>query len=87
MAVSVMQHWLAVLWSVWTIVLAVAGAEAQPTVTVTMRLAEVEWHVVRQEMLPWFEVVCNCRVRGYRRTTRNAGATPVGDAPGWTHGD
>jgi hypothetical protein len=31
--------------------LAVVGAEAQPTVTVTMRLAEAEWHVVRQEVL------------------------------------
>jgi hypothetical protein len=32
-------------------------------VTVTMRLAEAEWHVVRQEVLPRFEAVCNCRVR------------------------
>jgi trehalose transport system substrate-binding protein len=45
-------------------VLAVVGAEAQPTVTVTMRLAEAEWHVVRQEVLPRFEAVCHCRVRG-----------------------
>lgn len=45
MAVSVMQCWLIVLWSVWTIGLAVAGAEAQSTVT--MRLAEAEWHVAR----------------------------------------
>ena len=43
--------------------LAVTGAEAQPTVTGTMRLAEAEWHVVRQEVLPRFEAVCNCRVR------------------------
>jgi hypothetical protein len=42
---------------VLTIGLAVTGAEAQPTVTVTMRLAEVEWHVVRQEVLPRFEAV------------------------------
>jgi hypothetical protein len=28
-----------------------------------MRLAEAEWHVVRQEVLPRFEAVCHCRVR------------------------
>jgi trehalose transport system substrate-binding protein len=50
-------------WSVLTLVLAMTGAEAQPTVTVTMRLAEAEWHVVRQEVLPRFEAVCHCRVR------------------------
>jgi trehalose transport system substrate-binding protein len=58
-----MQPWLAVLWGVLTLVLAVPGAEAQPTVTVTMRLAEAEWHVVRQEVLPRFEAACLCRVR------------------------
>jgi trehalose transport system substrate-binding protein len=63
MAVSVMQGCLAVVWSVLTIVLAVTGADAQPTVTITMRLAEAEWHVVRQEVLPRFEAVCNCRIR------------------------
>jgi hypothetical protein len=42
---------------------AMAGAEVQSTVTVTMRLAEAEWYVVRQEVLPRFEAVCNCRVR------------------------
>ena len=63
MALSMMQRCLAVVWSVLTIGLAVTGAEAQPTVTVTMRLAEAEWHVVRQEVLPRFEAVCNCRVR------------------------
>jgi trehalose transport system substrate-binding protein len=63
MAVSVMQRCLALVWGVLTLVLAVTGAEAQPTVTVTMRLAEAEWHVVRQEVLPRFEAVCNCRVR------------------------
>jgi len=36
------QRYRAVLWSVLTIVLAVTGTEAQPTVTVTMRLAEAE---------------------------------------------
>ena len=63
MAVSVRQGCLTVLWGVLTIALAVTGTEAQPTVTVTMRLAEAEWHVVRQEVLPRFEAVCNCRIR------------------------
>ena len=31
--------------------------------TVTMRLAEAEWQVIRQEVLPPFEQVCGCRVR------------------------
>src|SRR4029450_8744163 len=60
---SVRQRYRAVLWSVLTIVLAVTGTEAQPTVTVTMRLAEAGWPVVRQEVLPRFESACNCRVR------------------------
>lgn len=78
MAVSVMQHWLAVLWSVWTIVLAMAGAEAQPTVTVTMRLAEAEWDVVRQEVLPRFEAVCNCRYLEYgNQHSSAASSTPL----------
>src|SRR5215468_11180227 len=63
MAVSVRQGCLTVLWGLLTLVLAVTGTAAQPTVTVTMRLAEAEWHVVRHEMLPRFEVVCNCRIR------------------------
>ena len=45
---SVRQRYRAVLWNMLTIVLAVTGTEAQPIVTVTMRLAEAEWHVVRQ---------------------------------------
>src|SRR5215468_12751698 len=63
MAVSVRQGCLTVLWGMLTIALAVTGTDAQPTVTITMRLAEAEWHVVRQEVLPRFEVVCNCRIR------------------------
>jgi trehalose transport system substrate-binding protein len=45
------------------LILAVPGAAAQPTVTVTMRLAEAEWQVVRQQVLPMFEAGCSCRVR------------------------
>jgi trehalose transport system substrate-binding protein len=63
MAVSGMQRCLAVLWGVLTLGLAVTEVVAQPIVTVTMRLAEAEWHVIRQEVLPRFEAVCNCRVR------------------------
>ncbi len=63
MAVSARPRCLAVIWSVLTIVLIVAEADAQPTVTITMRLAEAEWHVVRQEVLPRFEAVCSCRIR------------------------
>jgi hypothetical protein len=58
-----MQCCMAVLCSMVGIVLAVVGADAQPTVTVTMRLAEDEWQVLRQLVLPPFESVCNCRVR------------------------
>jgi hypothetical protein len=47
MAVSVMWRWLVVLGSVLMVGLTVAGAEAQPTVTVMMRLAEAEWHAGR----------------------------------------
>jgi|SoiMetStandDraft_2_1073263.scaffolds.fasta_scaffold1315312_1 hypothetical protein len=36
------EYYLAVLWSVLTLVLAVTGIDAQPTMTVTMRLAEAE---------------------------------------------
>src|SRR5215467_13090549 len=63
MAMSARQRCLAVLWCALTIVLAVTGTDAQPTLTVTMRLAEAEWHGIRQEVLPRFEAVCNCRVR------------------------
>src|SRR4029450_3523051 len=63
MAVSARQRCLAVVWNALTIVLIVIEADAQPTVTITMRLAEAEWHVVRQEVLPRFEAVCNYRIR------------------------
>ena len=58
-----MPYCLAIVWGLLTIGLAVTAADTQPTVTITMRLAEAEWHVVRQEVLPRFEAVCNCRVR------------------------
>ena len=36
---------------------------AGPTVTLTMRLADAEWRVIREEVLPPFERACHCRVR------------------------
>jgi trehalose transport system substrate-binding protein len=39
------------------------AAAALPTLTVTMRLAEAEWQVIRQEVLPAFERNCGCQVR------------------------
>src|SRR5438552_79323 len=61
--VGVKPCYLAVVYSVLLIVLAVPRADAQPLVTVTMRLAEAEWQVVRQQVLPMFEAGCGCRVR------------------------
>ena len=40
-----------------------AAYSAEPTLTVAMRLAEAEWQVVRQQVLPPFEAQCHCRVR------------------------
>jgi trehalose transport system substrate-binding protein len=34
-----------------------------PTVTLTMRLADAEWQVMRQQVLPPFEAACGCRVK------------------------
>lgn len=39
------------------------AAAASTTLTITMRLAEAEWQVIRQEVLPPFERTCGCRVR------------------------
>jgi len=53
----------------WVLLLAVlllgiATAPAQAAdLTLTMRLAEAEWHVIRQDVLPPFERACGCRVR------------------------
>ena len=44
--------------------LGVINARADtPTVTLTMRLADAEWRVVRQYVLPPFEASCGCRVK------------------------
>jgi trehalose transport system substrate-binding protein len=34
-----------------------------PTVTLTMRLADAEWQVMRQHVLPPFEAACGCQVK------------------------
>ncbi|HEX9900513.1 MAG TPA: extracellular solute-binding protein [Candidatus Methylomirabilis sp.] len=52
----------------WLFALAIAlgpslAAAAPATLTVTMRLAEAEWQVIRQDVLPAFEGACGCRVR------------------------
>ena len=47
-----------VLLSGW----AAAETEKQ-TLTVTMRLVEAEWQVMRQDILPTFEILCRCVVR------------------------
>ena len=40
-----------------------AAEDEKPTLTVTMRLAEAEWQVMRRDILPTFEILCRCRVR------------------------
>lgn len=52
----------------WPVELAVAlglspTAAAPATLTVSMRLAEAEWRVIHQEVLPPFEQACGCCVR------------------------
>jgi trehalose transport system substrate-binding protein len=52
--------------ALWGMVVAIGASPALaavPTLTVTMRLAEAEWRVMRQDVLPSFERACGCRVR------------------------
>ena len=60
---GVRMRWRATLLVMLGFVLVTTTSSAQPTVTITMRLAEAEWQVVRQLILPPFEAVCQCRVR------------------------
>jgi trehalose transport system substrate-binding protein len=57
------MRWLVALIGMLGAVLAGAVYAAEPTITLTMRLAEAEWQVVRQEIVPPFEAACHCRVR------------------------
>jgi trehalose transport system substrate-binding protein len=50
---------IGVLSLLWTATVHGAG----PTLTLTMRLAEAEWQVMREEILPPFEAACRCRVQ------------------------
>ena len=54
---------LATLLAILALFLVGSAHSAEPTLTLTMRLAEAEWHVVRQEVLPPFEATCTCRVQ------------------------
>lgn len=57
-----MRGFLTIIVMFSTVVL-VGAASANPTLTLTMRLAEAEWRVMRQDILPPFEANCQCRVR------------------------
>jgi trehalose transport system substrate-binding protein len=53
-------------WLLAALMLALAtspSAAADSTLTVTMHLADSEWQVIRQEILPAFENGCGCQVR------------------------
>jgi trehalose transport system substrate-binding protein len=53
-------------WLLAALMLALAtspSAAADSTLTVTMHLADSEWQVIRQEILPAFENACGCQVR------------------------
>ena len=51
------------LWLVAVALGASPAFPAVPTLTVTMRLADAEWRLIREEVLPPFERTCGCRVR------------------------
>lgn len=51
------------LITMFSIVVMARVGGATPTLTLTMRLAEAEWQVMRQDILPPFEAHCQCRVR------------------------
>lgn len=59
-----MTRWLFVMLGILAMLPSWAPAdETKPALTVTMRLAEAEWQVVRQDILPTFEILCGCQVR------------------------
>ena len=52
--------------TVWLVAVALGASPAfpaMPTLTVTMRLADAEWRLIREEVFPPFERTCGCRVR------------------------
>ena len=54
---------LLILCGLVSLALLTTTAAAPPTITLTMRLAEAEWQVMRQQVLPPFEAQCGCTVR------------------------
>lgn len=59
-----MTRWLFVVLGILALLPALTAAEGEkPALTVTMRLAEAEWQVIRQDILPTFEILCACEVR------------------------
>ncbi len=54
---------LLILCGLVSLALLTTTAAAPPTITLTMRLAEAEWQVMRQQVLPPFEAQCGCIVR------------------------
>ncbi len=58
---SKFQKWLLV-WLTLGLPMSPAAAE-DAGLTVTMHLADSEWQVIRQEILPAFEKACGCQVR------------------------
>ena len=58
-----MGRWLIVALAVLAALPAWAAEDGKRTLTVTMRLAEAEWQVMRQHILPTFEILCDCEVR------------------------
>jgi trehalose transport system substrate-binding protein len=56
-------RWLIVAGVMLCLVLLSGVCGAASTLTLTIRLAEAEWQVMRQDILPPFERQCQCRVR------------------------
>lgn len=58
-----MVRWSVVVLGILAVLPAwVAAEDERQTLTVTMRLAEAEWQVMRQHILPTFEILCRCEV-------------------------
>ena len=58
-----MVRWFFVVLGILAVLPAwVAAEDEKQTLTFTMRLAEAEWQVMRQHILPTFEILCRCEV-------------------------
>jgi trehalose transport system substrate-binding protein len=56
-------RWVRTVWFLAAVLGASPAFPAAPGLTVTMRLADAEWRVVREHVLRPFERTCGCRVR------------------------